>query len=257
MQNLDEQKFRDSEHLVNLKFHVLTISSFPLSNKQTKNGMKKYKKKCLFSFPYFRHSMNSFPFRWKVDANLTTWHTIHADFLPKNICICSAFVGAHSVLSLPFSHIKLELKCFFSIVYFFFGCLLGLITLFKHLIIPKFMRFFSFLDPSALFYPISIFFAHFKYCSRSICIHCMYIFFVERFTICLYNELILWETKEKDQQKMNKLQVCSTNALADGCFWIILVFDLSWMKILYKHTKLKINKIVCSMKRIIKKRWKA
>lgn len=128
-----ERKFRDSEHLVNFKFHVLTISSFSLSNEKKKNWKKKCEKNICSTFLisdtqwiHF-HSDEKLTLTWRHGTQFML-----VFFLPKNICICSAFVGAHSVPSLPFSHIKLELKCFFFFVFHLF--LLWLLTRFNNAI---------------------------------------------------------------------------------------------------------------------------
>lgn len=83
-------------------------------------------------------------------------------------------------------------------------------------------------------FPFDFFcFAHFKYYSRSICIRCMYIFFVERFTICLYNEQILWRDKGRSQNKTNKLQVYSANAVLVRLLSLSIFF--SFKSVVHTH----------------------
>lgn len=124
--------------------------------------------------------------------------------MPCIFCLVICFLQASNLSSREAFH-----RVFFF--HSFAACLLTLITLFKHLIIPN--SFCSFTIRAHFLFPFRFVFAHFKYCSRCICIHCMYIFFVERFTICLFNELILWRDKGSSRNKMNKLQDYSANAL--------------------------------------------
>lgn len=85
-------------------------------------------------FLHFRDTYNEFIFHLdcKVAADLTTRHKEKQTgrFLPKNIW---PYILRTASAFAIFAY-KIRAKNFF---YFFFGCLLGLITLFKRLIIPS------------------------------------------------------------------------------------------------------------------------